>query len=65
MCPYRSYNYVLGIGHFIARHIAHLFIRDPISLFAEKVEQNDETDTDHFEVLFSVIVCKNEIRQIC
>ena len=34
----------------LARHIAHLFIRDPISLFSEKLQQNDEEDTDHFEV---------------
>jgi hypothetical protein len=36
----------------LARHIAHLFIRDPISLFSEKINQNDEEDTDHFEVVF-------------
>lgn len=38
-----------GIDHLLARHVAHLFIRDPISLFSEKVDQNDEEDTDHFE----------------
>ena len=32
----------------IARHIAHLFIRDPVILYKEKLEQSDE-DTDHFE----------------
>ena len=35
----------------LAKHIAHLFIRDPISLFAEKLVQDVENDTDHFEVL--------------
>lgn len=34
----------------LAQHIAHLFIRDPISLFAEKVEQDEDLETDHFEV---------------
>ncbi len=34
----------------MAQHIAHLFIRDPISLFAEKLEQDEQTETDHFEV---------------
>lgn len=37
------------IDHLLAQHIAHLFIRDSISLFSEKVHQNDEQDTDHFE----------------
>lgn len=38
-----------GIDHLLAQHIAHLFIRDTVSLFSEKVDQNDEEDTDHFE----------------
>ncbi|XP_046478901.1 glutamate--cysteine ligase isoform X1 [Neodiprion pinetum] len=45
------YNQLLnnGIDRLLAQHIAHLFIRDSVSLFTEKVHQNDETDTDHFE----------------
>jgi len=36
-----------GVDNLMARHIAHLFIRDPISSFKEKL---DETEgTDHFE----------------
>lgn len=38
------------IDHLLAQHIAHLFIRDTVSLFSEKVHQDDEHDTDHFEV---------------
>lgn len=38
-----------GIDHQLAQHIAHLFIRDTVSLFSEKVHQNDLEDTDHFE----------------
>lgn len=38
-----------GIDHLLAQHIAHLFIRDSVSLFSEKVDQNDEEETDHFE----------------
>ncbi|KAJ9594296.1 hypothetical protein L9F63_014301, partial [Diploptera punctata] len=37
------------IDHLLAQHIAHLFIRDSVSLFSEKVHQDDEQDTDHFE----------------
>lgn len=38
-----------GIDHLLAQHVAHLFIRDSVSLFSEKVHQNDVEDTDHFE----------------
>ncbi|CAG4923557.1 unnamed protein product [Colias eurytheme] len=38
-----------GIDHPLALHVAHLFIRDTVSLFSEKVNQDDENDTDHFE----------------
>ncbi|KYM80075.1 Glutamate--cysteine ligase catalytic subunit, partial [Atta colombica] len=41
-----------GIDHLLAQHIAHLFIRDSVSLFSEKVHQNDLEDTDHFELLW-------------
>lgn len=37
------------IDHLLAQHIAHLFIRDSVSLFSEKVHQDDAKDTDHFE----------------
>ncbi|KAL1140373.1 hypothetical protein AAG570_000305 [Ranatra chinensis] len=36
------------IDHLLAQHVAHLFIRDTVSLFKEKIHQ-DETDSDHFE----------------
>lgn len=39
-----------GIDHPLAMHVAHLFIRDTVSLFSEKVNQDDANDTDHFEV---------------
>lgn len=39
-----------GIDRLLAQHVAHLFIRDTVSLFSEKVHQNDLEDTDHFEV---------------
>ncbi|XP_062520742.1 glutamate--cysteine ligase catalytic subunit-like [Corticium candelabrum] len=38
-----------GVDELIAQHVAHLFIRDPVSLFQEKLEQSIETDADHFE----------------
>nr|XP_023025106.1 glutamate--cysteine ligase-like isoform X3 [Leptinotarsa decemlineata] len=39
-----------GVDELLAKHIAHLFIRDTISMFAEKIHQDDEEETDHFEI---------------
>lgn len=38
-----------GMDALLAKHFAHLFIRDPVSLFSEKIHLNDEEETDHFE----------------
>ncbi|RDD36149.1 Glutamate--cysteine ligase catalytic subunit [Trichoplax sp. H2] len=38
-----------GVDSILARHIAHLFIREPISVFKELLEQDDLKDSDHFE----------------
>lgn len=38
-----------GVEPMVAKHVAHLFIRDPISLYQEKLDQDDEQETDHFE----------------
>jgi glutamate--cysteine ligase catalytic subunit len=40
------------IDHQMAQHVAHLFIRDTVSLFNEKVHQDDTVEMDHFEVYF-------------
>lgn len=45
-----------GIDKLLAQHIAHLFIRDTVSLFSEKVYQNDLEDTDHFEVIIAIVI---------
>uniref|UniRef100_A0A8C7XYC3 Glutamate--cysteine ligase n=1 Tax=Oryzias sinensis TaxID=183150 RepID=A0A8C7XYC3_9TELE len=39
-----------GIDKLLAQHIAHLFIRDPLSVFEEKLHLDDENESDHFEV---------------
>ncbi|KIL62572.1 hypothetical protein M378DRAFT_12774 [Amanita muscaria Koide BX008] len=38
-----------GIDDLLAKHIAHLFIRDPLVVFSETIDQDDTTSTDHFE----------------
>lgn len=35
----------------LAQHIAHLFIRDPLVLFKEKLDIDDTKESDHFEVI--------------
>merc|ERR1719484_525814 len=43
-----------GVDGVLARHIAHLFVRDPLVLFQGKVsELDDASSTDHFESLQS------------
>ncbi|CZS88212.1 related to gamma-glutamylcysteine synthetase [Rhynchosporium graminicola] len=42
-----------GMDSVLATHFAHLFIRDPIVIFAEDLQELDLTKTDHFENLQS------------
>jgi Glutamate-cysteine ligase len=43
-----------GIDDLLSKHIAHLFIRDPIVIFSELIDQDDNESTDHFEVCFTL-----------
>jgi hypothetical protein len=43
----------VGIDELLSKHIAHLFIRDPIVIFSELVDQDDSKSMDHFEALQS------------
>jgi len=41
-----------GVDKLMAQHVAHLFIRDSVSLFSNKIKEDgdyDEDDFDHFE----------------
>ncbi|KAL6079062.1 glutamate--cysteine ligase [Balamuthia mandrillaris] len=38
-----------GIDELLARHIAHLFIRDPLVIYEGKIELDDSKASDHFE----------------
>ena len=40
----------LGMDELLAKHFAHLFIRDPLVIFSETIEQDDGIMSDHFEV---------------
>lgn len=38
-----------GVDQRLARHIAHLFVRDPLVIFSERIHLADSEVTDHFE----------------
>lgn len=42
-----------GLDDRLARHVAHLFVRDPLVVFRERVELDDERFVDHWESLQS------------
>ena len=42
-----------GIDPLLAKHISHLFVRDPLVIYDESVIQDDATSSDHFENLQS------------
>jgi glutamate--cysteine ligase catalytic subunit len=44
---------IKGVDELLANHIAHLFIRAPLVIFSETIDQNDQVDSDHFENLQS------------
>lgn len=46
-----SYNTLIenGIDEPLANHISHLFIRDPLVVYKEKLVSDETADTDHFE----------------
>ncbi|KAL0482831.1 glutamate-cysteine ligase catalytic subunit [Acrasis kona] len=37
------------VDQVLARHVAHLFVRDPLVIFTDYDKVDDEMDTDHFE----------------
>lgn len=38
-----------GIDEVLAKHISHLFIRDPMVIFKDRIEVNNKKSTEHFE----------------
>jgi glutamate--cysteine ligase catalytic subunit len=43
------YSIDVGIDELLARHYAHLFIRDPLVIFKELLDVDDTVSSDHFE----------------
>jgi len=39
-----------GVDDLLSKHISHLFIRDPLVIFSETIDQDDTASSDHFEV---------------
>jgi glutamate--cysteine ligase catalytic subunit len=52
-CPIDEASYATlvaaGIDARLARHVAHLFVRDPLVIYSERIHIPDSTATDHFE----------------
>lgn len=44
------------VDDLLAKHISHLFIRDPLVIFKELLDQDDEASSDHFEVKFTFLI---------
>ncbi|SCU90401.1 LANO_0D08614g1_1 [Lachancea nothofagi CBS 11611] len=42
-------NHLFPMDYDLARHFSHLFIRDPLVVFQERVDQDNQNSTDHFE----------------
>ncbi|KAG8996383.1 hypothetical protein FRB90_012754 [Tulasnella sp. 427] len=42
-----------GLDEPLAKHFAHLYIRDPLVIFSDRIDQDDEKSSDHFESIQS------------
>lgn len=42
-------NNIAPLDYDLAKHFAHLYIRDPLVIFQENIYQDNKTSTDHFE----------------
>ena len=55
-----------GVDDLLAKHYAHLFIRDPLVVFSEMLNIDDENNGDHFEVLmFKNRIYSQPIGKLC
>lgn len=43
-----------GLDELLAKHIARLYVRDPLVVLEETLDQDDLKSADHFEVWMSV-----------
>lgn len=42
-------NHIAPLDYDLARHFAHLYIRDPLVVFQENIDQDNKNSTNHFE----------------
>lgn len=38
-----------GVDHLLAQHVAHLYIREPLVIYGDHIDQDNEKSADHFE----------------
>jgi len=48
-----------AVDETLAQHFAHLWIRDPMAIFSEKIYVDDEGECIHFEVQYNVLFEKS------
>lgn len=48
-----------GVDDKLAKHVAHLFIRDPLVIFKELLDLDDSQSSDHFEVSLVIVFSLN------
>jgi hypothetical protein len=53
-----------GIDDQLAKHVSHLFIRDPLVIFRELLDQDDTISSDHFEVNFRQIAIEVSVQDV-
>lgn len=46
-----TYDYLIehGVDEVLSKHFAHIFSRDPLVVFPDKIDVNDNEFTNHFE----------------
>jgi glutamate--cysteine ligase catalytic subunit len=50
---------LIGMDERLSTHFAHLFIRDPLVIFQETLDEPPEGKSDHFEVICTSITPNN------
>lgn len=61
--PYNKHYWLtrefgVGMDEHLATHFAHLFIRDPLVIFQETLDESPADGSDHFEVGLETCCCK-------
>ena len=45
-----EFDLCVGIDEYLSTHISRLYIRDPLIVLTDTIDQDDENSAEHFEV---------------